>query len=191
MSVVVAIKHDGVIYMGADTQVSTKVNKFVEKKDISKKILKVNGTTNTLIGVIGPGRNSSFIKSITGLISNDDKVDYEYVVRVFIPKLIKELIKCRFIDSSSPIKTIESDYILAHKDKLFLIENDLNVTEIEEFVVIGSGKEEAYNSMIGNNFVNPNEVIDKAITNSANYNLHVSRPIHLINTKDMSYQLIP
>ena len=81
----------------------------------------------------------------------------------------------------------EFDLILAVKDRLYRIQSDCSIYEVEEMGIIGSGCETAYGAMKMaesydpyNNYKSP---IQSAISISAEYNYGVSLPFTILHTE--------
>ena len=95
MSVVVAIKKDGVIYMGADSQVSCGGTRSTLSNPNNYKIWAVSEVDNCLMGSVGTLRANNVIKVADDLIPEivdfKEAVSFRFVVRHFVPRLMEEL----------------------------------------------------------------------------------------------------
>ena len=95
MSVVVAIKKDGIIYMGADSQVTRGGTRTSLSNPNNYKIWKVKGVDNCLMAHVGSLREACVIRVMNDLVREIDVyhecVDFEYVVRRIVPAIIDEL----------------------------------------------------------------------------------------------------
>ena len=95
MSVVVAIKKDGIIYMGADSQVSRGGTRTTLSNPNNYKIWAVSDVENCLMGSVGTLRANNIIKVANDLIPEivdiKNAVNFRFVVRHFVPRLMDEL----------------------------------------------------------------------------------------------------
>lgn len=85
MSVVVALKHDSVIYMGCDSQVSDSRSKFTLSNPNNYKIWKLKGFEDYCIfGGVGSLRDINIMRISGDLVDEltilKDNVNFEYVV---------------------------------------------------------------------------------------------------------------
>ena len=86
---------------------------------------------------------------------------------------------------------MESKYLFAFKDKLFIIGFDGSVIEVDDYIAIGSGESESIGSLLTTNSdEDPETRIIKAIKASAAHDIYVDYPIVLSNTKDLEFKVI-
>lgn len=71
-----------------------------------------------------------------------------------------------------------------------MIHNDGGVIEIDDFVVIGSGKNEGIGSLLSTENDEPRERIIKAIKSSVASDIYVDYPIILIATESQEFEVI-
>lgn len=195
MSVVVAIKKDGVIYLGSDSQVTRGGTRTSLTNPNNFKIWKVKGVDNCLMGHVGLLREACVIRVMENLVREidviHDEVNFEYVVTRIVPKIIDELKEFNYIETEGKFKNMESKYLFAFKDKLFIIGYDASVIEIDDYVAMGSGESESIGSLLTTNSDEvPETRIIKAIKASAAHDIYVDYPIVLSNTKDLEFKVI-
>ena len=81
MSVVVAIKENGKIYLGADSQVTKGGTRSSLSNKNNYKIWQPKGVENSLIGHVGRVRDANVIRTMYGVVSEmvqiKNRVDYE------------------------------------------------------------------------------------------------------------------
>ena len=152
MSVVVAIKQGNKIYMGADSQVTRGGTRLSLSNPNNYKIWKVKGVENCLMASVGDLRDACVIRIMNGLVREIDalkgEVDFEYVVGRIVPLIKEELIDYGYIKKDGVFEGFESSYLFAFEDKLFYINRDASVIEIDDCIAIGSGSNEAIGSLI-------------------------------------------
>ena len=195
MSVVVAIKKDGVVYMGADSQVTRGGTRRSLSNPNNYKIWKVKGVDNCIMGHVGNLRDACVIRVMNDLVREidiiHDDIDFEYVVCRIVPYIINELKENNYISTDVKFENMDSRFLFAYKDKLFLIPSDGSVIEIDDCVSIGSGECEAIGSLVTTvDDEDPMMRIVKAIKSSATHDIYVDYPIILTNTLDTSFKVI-
>lgn len=195
MSVVVAIKKDGVVYLGSDSQVTRGGTRTSLTNPNNFKIWKVKGVDNCLMGHVGLLRDACVIRVMENLVREidviHDEVNFEYVVTRVVPKIIDELKEFNYIETEGKFKNMESKYLFAFKDKLFVIGFDGSVIEVDDYIAIGSGESESIGSLLTTNSdEDPETRIIKAIKASAAHDIYVDYPIVLSNTKDLEFKVI-
>ena len=195
MSVVVAIKKDGVVYLGSDSQVTRGGTRTSLTNQNNFKIWKVKGVENCLMGHVGLLRDACVIRVMENLVREidviHDEVNFEYVVTRVVPKIIDVLKEFNYIETEGKFKNMESKYLFAFEDKLFVIGFDGSVIEVDDYIAIGSGECESIGSLLTtNNSDDPETRIIKAIKASAAHDIYVDYPIILSNTKDLEFKVI-
>ena len=195
MSVVVSIKKDGVVYLGSDSQVTRGGTRTSLTNPNNFKIWKVKGVDNCLMGHVGLLRDACVIRVMENLVREidviHDEVNFEYVVTRVVPKIIDELKEFNYIETEGKFKNMESKYLFAFKDKLFVIGFDGSVIEVDDYIAIGSGESESIGSLLTTNIdEDPETRIIKAIKASAAHDIYVDYPIILSNTKDLEFKVI-
>ena len=186
MSVVIAVKENGVIYMGADTQV-TSGNK--KENELNKNSLKIALLDNgLLVGVCGKyGLKQQIIadKSIFTLDKNN-MLTKQHIVTNIIPKLSRWVKKSDKVNDTE----LEVSFLLAHDNNLYFIGHELNVVKINNFAKIGAGKGCVDYALSCFNYLPARERIIKALVESANITESVSGPYALIDTKHKEFEII-
>lgn len=195
MSVVVAIKQGNKIYMGADSQVTRGGTRLSLSNPNNYKIWKVKGVENCLMASVGDLRDACVIRIMNGLVREIDalkgEVDFEYVVGRIVPLIKEELIDYGYIKKDGVFEGFESSYLFAFEDKLFYINRDASVIEIDDCIAIGSGSNEAIGSLITSSKEEDSEQrIVKAIKSSAAHDIYVDYPIILVNTETTEFKVL-
>jgi ATP-dependent protease HslVU (ClpYQ) peptidase subunit len=186
MSVVIAIKENGVIYMGTDTQVTSGNKKENELNKTSLKIaLLDNGLLVGACGKYGLKQQIIADKSIFTLDKNN-MLTKQHIVTNIIPKLsrwVKKSDKANYTE-------LEVSFLLAHDNNLYFIGDELNVIKINNFAKIGAGKGCVDYALSCFNYLPARERIIKALVESANITESVSGPYVLIDTKHKEFEII-
>lgn len=190
MSVIVAIKKDGVIYLGTDTRYSDGGNQISLVNLNALKIWKVEGKENCLLGQVGIQREASAIRACHDLVDSSSPMDFAYIVNQVEPRIKEVLKEHEFIDASDPYGTMKSRFLLAYQDKMYVIDRG-SVLEYDDFVAIGSSECEAFGSLVSSrNEEDPEKRILVALRVSAMHDVYVGAPFVLINSKTMEFKVI-
>ena len=186
MSVVAAIKQNGKIYLGADSQVTRGGTRLSLSNPNNYKIWKVRGIPNCLMASVGAMREACVIRIMTNLIREIDalkeEVDFEYVVGRVVPLIKSELEDYGYLDKDKRFDGFDASYLLAIDNSLFYINSDASVIEIDDCIAIGSGANESIGSLLTSNGEEPVERIIKAIKASAAHDIYVDFPIIISDT---------
>lgn len=193
MSVVVAIKENGKIMMGADSQCTKGGTRRSLSNPNNYKIWKVLDTENCILGHVGLVREANVIRVAHGLVPEmaqlKDKVDFSFVVKRLVPAMFDELEEYRVIKNGDEPPKFESSFLFAYKDKLFYISDNGTVIEIDDYCAIGSGECEAIGSLISTEGESPEERIKKAIKASATNDIYVDYPIVITDTESTEFKV--
>ena len=195
MSVVVAIKDGNKIYIGADSQVTKGGTRTTLQNENNYKIWKVDGADHCLMGHVGNLRDANIIRLMRDVVDDYDeycdRVNYRFIVKYLVPEIIKNLRDAKFLKVSDDyVEYLDSSFLFAYRDKLFYINSDCSVIEINDYVAIGSGANEAIGSLLSTKGQNPKSRIVKAIKSSATSDIYVDYPIILSDTESTEFEII-
>ena len=195
MSVVVAIKKDGIIYMGADSQVSRGGTRTTLSNPNNYKIWAVRDVDNCLMGSVGTLRANNIMKVADSLIPEivdiKNAVSFGFIVKSLVPRMFDELDEYKVLakDSEDAIH-MDADFLFAYHDALYHISRYGSVIEVDDFYAIGSGANEALGSLLSTvDEKDPVERIKTAIKASAAHDLYVDYPIVISNTNDTEFKV--
>ena len=189
MSLVVAYKRNGVVYMGADTQ-STHGSTI--RRTLNESGFKITRFPNgILLGVCGRVKGHQMIAAQREWFSpKEGAFDKRYIVRNIIPKL-SELMKDIREDKDASNASMEVSILIALKDRIFVITRQFAVYECQNFAAIGAGNDYSRYclSQIGESG-DVNEGILKALRAGACFESTVSAPYVLIDTQDREFKIV-
>lgn len=196
MSVIVAIKKDGIVYVGTDSQVTYGSTKAILKTPNNYKIWTPFNSEHCIMGSVGFFRDACAVRVDPDIVSYEGipmgEMTYAYVVNQVEPKIRECLIKHKFLSDSNPYENFGSSFLLAYEDKLYVIEGGC-VMEYDDYCVIGSGESEAVGSLETTSKdpdLSPQERIIRAIQASAGHDLFVGAPIVLADTMYCDFQTV-
>lgn len=146
MSLVVVIKDKDRIVMGADKQGTMGDS----KSHTATKVWPVKGYEGLLMGGVGMCRANQLMQYISCLIDRNDfengEVDLteEYVAMILAPTIQRTLAAHGISitggeEDGMQFPGLPNAYVVAYKDKAWLIGQDLTVEEIDDYLAIGSG----------------------------------------------------
>lgn len=194
MSVVVAIKSENNIYIGADSQVTKGGTRSTLKNPNNYKIWKVGGIDHCLMAHVGAVRDACVVRLMDGLVTEynvyKNHVDYEFVVKKVVPEIVDELKDYGMVKDDKFIDMLDSSFLFVYKNKLFLISRDRSVLEIDDYVAMGSGEDQAIGSLLSTEGQDPKERIVKAIKATAASDIYVDYPIIITDTKSTEFEII-
>lgn len=195
MSVVVAIKSEGKIVIGADSQVTKGGTRTTLKNPNNYKIWKVNGCENCLMAHVGNVRDANIVRLMNDIVDDYDeyreRVNYRFVVKYLVPEITKSLKEAGFLKMSDGyLEYMDSSFLFAYRDQLFLINSDGCVIEIDDYVAIGSGSQEAIGSLLSTEGQKDRRRIVKAIKASAANDIYVDYPIILTDTLTTEFEIV-
>lgn len=184
MSLVIAIKDKERIVLGADKQMSVGYN----KDHTCTKIWEVEELPGTIMGGVGSARANQIIQYAQIIDKNDVKpesFDTGYVITHIVPTIVATLkangIDCSIKENDDTLM-IPNVFILAYRDKAWMIWNDLSVTELVEYLAIGSGSDVATGALFATKNKNPFERIVTCIDAAADSTLFVDNGVDLLAT---------
>ena len=193
MSVVVAIKENGRVTIGADSQVTKGGTRRTLSNPNNYKVWRVLGTENCMMAHVGLVREANVIRVARGLIPElaqfKDEIDFSFVVKHLVPALFAELEEYRVIKGGSEPPRFDSSFIFAYKDKLFYISGNGTVIEVDDYCAIGSGECEAIGSLLSTEGEPCEERIKKAIKASAANDIYVDYPIVMTDTENTEFKV--
>lgn len=194
MSVVVAIKEGNKVYLGCDSQVTKGGTRTTLKNPHNYKIWKVIGADNCLMAHVGNVRDANIVRLMDRLVTDyniyRNHVDYEFVVKKIVPDIIEELKQYGMIKEDKYIDFLDSSFLFAFQDQLYVIGRDRSVIEVDDYVAIGSGEDQCIGSLLSTEGEKPRDRIVKAIKASAAADIYVDYPIILTDTENTEFEII-
>lgn len=185
MSVIVAIKENGVVYMGADSQTTTGSYKTVST---NQSAVKINRLANGILaGFCGRVAVKQEILSMDGVFTLDEEgnLTKRHIVTQIIPRLADKL--DLFSDEESGELSVS--IVLAHKDKLYRIGTDLSVIKLNSFTSSGAGRDFTYYAIESTKGQAVKDRILTALYESAMRCDSVCPPFVLIDTQSLEYEI--
>ena len=191
MSLVIAIKDKDRIILGADKQGS-----LGNRKDhTATKVWEVKGFDSCAMGGVGYARANQIMQYIGGLLDKNmfdenEGIDEEFVVSLLAPTIQATLENYGVsMDGHDPeaqvtIKAMPNTFIFAYKDRAFVIDRDLTVSEVTDYAAIGSGAEIARGSLYSSKDKNPFQRITEAIEAAALETMFVDDAVEVVVTKE-------
>jgi len=179
-------KENDCVYMGGDSCASTS---YLEQTLFQRKVFKSIDTSNAIMGFSGSVRDLNLLTYAENLIDKRDEpnIDHKYLVTKFIPNITQLFSNGHTNILDKGVNEIESYFMFAYKNKLYLIESNYAVLSVDlDYQAIGCGVSVALGSLFSTEgtVLAPVERIHKALQSSSKFNRGVSPPFYIINTKD-------
>ena len=192
MSVIIAYRQGGTVYMGTDTRIIDNDIKINELSPSSHKIQKVE--SGILLGVCAERdlRHKIFAYSEIFTTDKNIKLTKKHIVTKIIPKLLEILDEDGFIDrhdGEEPL-SIRGNLMLAFEDTLFEICSNLMVVQYKDFQSVGHS---SYIQPLLMNIKEGDDINEKIITALTRLSQNVcsiGAPFLLIDTKEGKYRLV-
>jgi ATP-dependent protease HslVU (ClpYQ) peptidase subunit len=186
MSVVVAIKENGVIYMGADSQTTAGKRKRNHLNEMAYKVVKLDN--GVLVGLCGRVAARQTILSMKNVFTLDEQSELtkRHIVKEIVPKLVDKMEQIGDEESGS----LDVSILLAYKDKLYRITSGLNVIHLNENGSAGAGRDFANYALFAMRSLPVKERLLKALMESAKRTESVGGPYVLIDTNNLEYEVV-
>ena len=192
MSLVVAIKKDDVVYLGADTR-TTRGDRV--RSNLAQADFKIRKMGGCFVGSAGT------VSTIQLLTSHPEWFDLKgkaltkkFLVQNVLPKyydLVKRMEKLETSEQLIASPRCGCAFIVTDGKGLFMIDDDFEVIELSKYAQIGCTDKIALSLMLNApKDYSPNDVILKALRTSAYRNDGVGAPYILINTKDQKFEIV-
>ena len=190
MSVVIAIKDNGVTYMAADTQLSFGDSKRHLKSDSLQKVWAVADISHCIMGGVGLARDLNLIRYCTSELIPEasvlkNEINVGTIMLNTVPVIFESIRNyTQLVTGCDKDIPINSEFLLAYKDKIFDIAPDGTVEEVEDYIAIGSGADAALGSLKHTVDEPIYDRLIKALDAAAESNLYVSEPYVCMDTED-------
>ena len=193
MSLTIALKHDGVVYIGSDSLAYRAGIKHYLTNKNSYRIFPVKGCDNMLMSLDGRLLEHNVARCsylVPDLVAMKGEIDFEFMVNEFVPHLFDIFDDRNILTKKDNLTYCESDMIVAFEDKVFTIFSDGAVMECDDYAVIGEGVEEALGSLITTcNVDNPIERILIALRAGLRNKTRVSYPFVISDTSTCEFKI--
>lgn len=188
MSLIVAIKDKDRVVFGSDKQVSTSVT----KDHSATKIWEVVDLPGAIMGSVGSMRASQVIQYSRLFDLNEimDKggISTSFVINSLVPNIVGQLRSAGVSlaaaeDGDLSCASIPNMFLFALGESAWMIWTDLSVTELDDYLAIGSGSDVATGVLFATKEKNPFERIVTCIDAAAETTLFVDDGVDLLATK--------
>ena len=175
MTCIVALKHNGKVYFGADSLASS--NGFAVVRN-DKKIFKIK---DFLFGFTTSYRMGQLIQHKFNPPEHLNEIDtFEYLTTIFIDK-IREVLKDGGFASKNNEVEAGGQFLVGYKGRIFNIYSDYQVSESKhDFDACGSGVELALGSLYSTENRSPFDRINLALFAAQEFGTYVRGPFHYL-----------
>lgn len=183
MSLIVAVKDNERIVIGSDKQASANGN----KEHNATKIWEIDELPGAIMGSIGSVRASQIIQYANIIDKNaiNNEVDTSFVVCSLVPVIAGGLKANGIVlkNEETSCDTMPNAFVFAYKDRAWMIWHDFSVSEIEDYLVLGSGSDVARGALFATKDENPFDRIVTAIDAAATSDLYVDNGVDILATE--------
>ena len=186
MSVIVAVKEKGVVYMGADSQTTMGLRKHNGLNETAFKITRFEN--GVLVGFCGRVAAKQSILSMEDVFTLDKEggLNKKHIVKEIVPKLVDKMQLIGDEDSGA----LDVSILLAYKDNLYRITSGLDVIRLNECGKSGAGADFTNWYLYGEKILPVRERILKALVASAKRTESVGGPYVLIDTESLKFEVV-
>jgi len=188
MSVVVAIKKDGVVYMGADTQVTYGSYSRHYEYDEEHKLFIVK-SIGIMIGFVGSASHSYLFKQLIKTLTTlkDRKLTKDIIRQQLVEPFITLLKDYDLLHMDEGWHDIKTTILIAKDDDLFQIEDDGNILNLQKYGSIGSGSM-ATIPYLSHHHGDIRNVIKDALESAAHMDQYVSAPFLICDSQTLELE---
>jgi len=194
MSLIVALKYKGKIYIGSDSLAIKDDTKYYLINANNRRIFPVKGCSNMLMALSGRLIESNIarcLELVPDAVALKGNVDFEFMVTKFVPKLFDAFNNRNLLNTHDDGYYCDSDMIVAYKNQMFEIFSDGTVLECDDYAVIGCGGDEVLGSLMStNNIDDPKKRIVLALKAGLRDNNRVAYPIIVTDTETCEFEVI-
>ncbi len=190
MSLVIAVRDKDRIVFGSDKQTSTG---NTNKSHDATKIWEVPDLPGAIMGSVGSVRCSQIIQYNKLIDLNDAAesgiIDTKFIINSVVPVIMAQLqangVTCSLQKDEDNIAypMIPNVFLFAYGNQAWMIWHDLSVTELGDYLAIGSGSDVANGALFATKNKNPFERITTSIDAAAESTLFVDDGIDFLATK--------
>ena len=186
MSVIIAVKENGTIYMGADTQTTAGYRKSTMLNEMGFKVSKLDN--GILVGFCGRVASKQTIMSMQDMFTLDEqgKLTKRHIVKEIVPKLIDSMGEI----GGDEMGELEVTILLVYKDQMYKITSALDVIHLNEIGCLGAGKNYTYYALMKMKNLPLRERMLQALIHSAKHCESVCGPYVFIDTEKQEFEII-
>ena len=186
MTVIVGCKHDGVVYLGCDSTVTNSYSQSSIKSVDNAKIQKM--PNDVFVGSAGRVTAIQELTLSPHLFQNipQDGISKEFLIKNIVTPLHKVYKENKLLDDEGRSLC---EFLIAHKDKLFVITDQFGVFQVETDYAIGSGTYSALCVMRQTDAPIKQRILN-ALQMAAKVDKGVGAPFVMVDTKELQYQSI-
>lgn len=187
MTCIVALCHQGKVYVGGDAA-STNVWSLGQSLTLQPKVFE---KSEMVIGCAGSPRQAQIVRYHTDFSRRHPDMDgHEYLVNTVAETIRHTLKSYDTVITKDGVDSIESNFIVAHGDRLYTIYSDMAVIEAQTpYAAIGSGQDLALGSLHTSPVeMDPIQRLTKALEAAAAFNAGVRAPFTIKTFGDVAME---
>lgn len=177
MTCIVAIKNSKGVVMGADSCAGS------GHRAAAVKTVKIAKVGEYLIGYTSSFRMGQILHHALSTTKHNEKNDILWhIVNVLIPELKSSLRSSGWLETNNG-RDSGGEFILAHGNRIFVVQTDFSVLEYEEdFISVGCGEEWAVGALnaLRKQKIEEKEKLQIALDTAQKFSSYVRAPFHFI-----------
>ncbi len=175
MTCIVGLKHEGKVYMGADSAI---VAGWVISEIANPKIFKKE---NMLIGYTSTYRMGQILEHWFYPPKNEGYTDYEYMVLFVVEEIRSLFSKFGYSEIDNNVEK-GGFFIIGYRGELYKIQDDYSVIQhTDDYIATGSGEEIALGALYAGADFPPKMRISQSLEAAAKHSASVCKPFVLMD----------
>lgn len=185
MTCIVAIKHEGAVYIGSDAGAVDPSNYSMHVQD-DPKSFKLSGEVEMIIGYSGSWRAGQLIRySLTLPEHSPKKTDMAYIVTDVVDALMELLRSNNTLKKENEKEETDADIVIGYRGEIYVVDGNFAVMKpMNGYVAIGSGGDIAlgalYASGLTQKKMSPKERLKLALEASATFTAGIMPPFNFV-----------
>lgn len=145
MSVLIAIKEKNRIVVGVDVRMSSD-DSYIDSYARRPKAIHITKNNDVIVGAVGNVGLLDIFKELMLSFKTEDlySMDRAFIVKYVIPPLVSEI--SRYVTDDNR-NSMDATFLLAIKDRAYIIPGNYSVSEIIDYEAVGSGRDVASGSL--------------------------------------------
>jgi ATP-dependent protease HslVU (ClpYQ) peptidase subunit len=190
MGLIIAIREVDRVHFGADSSHVMGVSKSTFLHRNNFKFWPVRGAKHSLMAYVGPFKRIGNLLRVEENLFPDGIISFASIVKRFVPHVV-ELTRANAFSKTKQFD-LQGRFILAQENRLYIVESDGTVFELNKYVAIGTAKRNAYGSLRTSESVSlpADQRIIKAIETALEDDYKVDFPIVLSSTKEEGFRIV-
>ena len=185
MSVLVGYKKDGVVYMGADTQVTYGSYSRHHEHEKDQKLF-ISKELSLIVGTVGTASHAYVLRELLPTLTSlkNGALSKERLQKELVLPYMNALKSYELMEMNDGLHDMKISILIAKEDMLFQIEEDGNILNHVSYGSIGSGSS-ATLPYLKHGIDSPDDILLNALRAASTFDQYVSPPFLITNTTSL------